>query len=119
MLIACKDSRSAIKSKGVPACVQLLTSHELKVVRLHASHVLAVQVDDSDRKERRRSLANQGLFNYKGTHGVCKDTNSRRYPPQCCAAAGVTVTPCLVVAAARAPPPPSPTSLPTAGRGHG
>ena len=115
MLIVCKDSRSAIKSKGVPACVQLLTSHELKVVRLHASHVLAVQVDDSDRKERRRSLANQGLFNYKGTHGVCKDTNSRRYPPQCCAAAGVTVTPCLVVAAARAPPPPSPTSLPTAG----
>ena len=105
MLIACKDSRSAIKSKGVPACVQLLTSHELKVVRLHASHVLAVQVDDSDRKERRRSLANQGLFNYKGTHGVCKDTNSRRYPPQCCAAAGVTVTPCLVVAAARALPP--------------
>ena len=84
MLIVCKDSRSAIKSKGVPACVQLLTSHELKVVRLHASHVLAVQVDDSDRKERRRSLANQGLFNYKGTHGVCKDTNSRRYPPQCC-----------------------------------
>ena len=47
MLIACKDSRSAIKSKGVPACVQLL-SHELEVIRVYATHVLAALVDDSE-----------------------------------------------------------------------
>jgi hypothetical protein len=47
MLVACKDSRSAIKAKGVPACVQLL-SHELEAVRVHATHVLAALVDDSE-----------------------------------------------------------------------
>lgn len=108
MLIACKDSRSAIKSKGVPACVQLLTSHELKVVRLHASHVLAVQVDDSDRKERRRSLANQGLFKplyIIRAHMVYAKTQTHAaILPNAAGCGWFTVTPCLVVAAARALP---------------